>query len=80
MPMYVHLESAADQWNTLKNLCQGKEDGRVWQIIQQLINTTSQKDRPVDEKAQAILNLQAELKGIDKLETDPEEKVSLLRK
>jgi len=64
---YVIEEDLAENvWNRLKTLHGQSSDERLWQLLQEQFDIANQKSRSVEEKAQRIQNINAEIASVDK--------------
>ena len=64
---YVIEEDLAENvWNCLKTLHGQTSDERLWQLLQEQFDIANQKSKSVEEKAQRIQNINAEIMSIDK--------------
>jgi len=64
---YVIEEDLAESvWNRLKTLHGQTSDERLWQLLQEQFDIANQKSKSVEEKAQRIQNINAEIMSIDK--------------
>src|SRR5437764_6574205 len=64
---YVIEEDLAENvWNRLKTLHGQTSDERLWQLLQEQFDIANQKSKSVEEKAQRIQNINAEIMSIDK--------------
>src|SRR5436305_6584644 len=63
--VYVIEEDLAENvWNRLKTLHGQSSDERLWQLLQEQFDIVNQKSKSVEEKAQRIQNINAEIMSI----------------
>src|SRR5436190_1945408 len=76
---YVIEEDLAENvWNCLKTLHGQTSDERLWQLLQEQFDIANQKTKTVEEKAQRIQNINAEIISIDKESALPKKYQMLL--